>query len=732
MPGDVEYLPPPVIDFDPDSVPRELREKNRWVVWRYVNDGESVKKPPFQVDGSKAKVNDSSTWNTFESCSAALKSGLYAGVGIIMDDTDDIVGWDLDKCLNPDNLEVEPWARTIIERLNSYTEITPSGKGFRIFVRGKLPPGRRKGRDNKRIECYDDVRFLTITGNRWPNTPAVVGAHDATLWQSLFGDDTPEVERAKKKDKKFKQLWSGDWKSAGYPSQSEADLALCRMLVHRFDGDLARVDEEFRRSGLFRPKWDVDHHGGRGTYGAWTVQQASSGYKPRRNFTDTGNARRFVDLHRDAARYSTKLGWLVWDGSRFAQDELQTAYLLAGEVASKIAEEADEIKDDPELSETIKKWSLKCESVSSIRNTLALAGAQPEISIAVQDLDANPHLVNLQNGTLDTLSGDLREHKREDLLTKVIPLEFSPEATCPDWEKFLLEIMDGDASMVEYLQRVVGYTLTGVVDEQKFFLLYGSGRNGKSTFYKTLIKMMGSDYAKTFSKELVLKSKHDVFAQYERLFAGLFGTRMAIVPEWGVNESLNDDVVKRITGDDNMRGRLLYQESFEFESTSKLFIIGNHKPTIRGTDLGMWRRVQMVPFTVTISEERQDKRLKYKLLEQLPGILRWSLHGLARWRAIGLAPPPKVLEATNDYRGEQDVFGGFLDEHCGVGGEVYQSDLYSRYASVMEASREYVVKSREFIQRMRDLGYKDAHGTGNRKKWLEIHLIESQRSLEDM
>lgn len=699
-------------------------------MWRYENS----KKKPLQVDNTSAKVNDPQTWNTFENCLTALNEGrVFSGIGFVLDETDDIIGWDLDHCLDVKNLTVLPWAQRIIDALGGYTEITPSGSGFRVFVRGSIDTvgSGGKGKSNKNIECYHDRRFLTITGNRWPGTSESLGIQDDALWRSIFTEESKEVKKAKK-DAKFKRLWDGDWKTDRYASQSEADLALCRMLVHRLSGDVARVDGEFRKSGLYRPKWDVDHHGGKGTYGQWTLAQAILGYKENVHLTDSGNARRFVSLHRENARFS-KMGWLIWDDSRFAVDELQRVFLLAGEVSKQIETEAEGVKDDDEMRDTLVSWSRKCESVSTIRNLIALAGAQPEIAVRVEDLDSKPHLVNLMNGTLDTMTGNLRDHDRKDLLTKVVPLRYDPSAVAPAWEQFLVDVMDGDIEMVSYLQRMVGYSLTGVVDEQVFFLLYGIGRNGKSTFYKTILKMMG-EYAKTFSKEIILKSKHDAFIQYERLFADLFGARLAVVPEWGVNESLNEDVIKRVTGDDNMRGRRLYQESVEFESTAKLWIIGNHKPSIRGTDLGMWRRVQMIPFSVIIPETKQDKKLKYKLLEELPGILKWAITGLGEWRRIGLCPPARVLAATEEYRANQDVFGQFLDEQCALesNAQVYHHELYARYVEMMEQNREFVVKSREFIERMRDHGFSDAPGTGNKKKWLGLFLKNTQQRMEDM
>ena len=276
MAGDIVSMRTGILDLEPETIPSEFKSKPRWFLWRYFNRAGKLTKPPYQPNGQSGKVNDPSTYSSFDEVYARLiKDNEFSGVGFVLTDDDNIIGWDLDHCLNPKTGEIDEWAKEIVEGLNSYTEITPSGEGLRVFVKGKLPEGRRK---IGKVECYDTLRYLTITGNLYPGSVTVIAENNLEIWEAVFNKKLKKQNKEKvSKEKKKTQLdllHEGNWKEAGYPSQSEADAAYCRFLAEETSGNTQRIDELFRESKLFRPKWDVVHSGDGKTYGQLTIALA--------------------------------------------------------------------------------------------------------------------------------------------------------------------------------------------------------------------------------------------------------------------------------------------------------------------------------------------------------------------------------------------------------------------------------------------------------------------------
>ncbi|HYU47276.1 MAG TPA: phage/plasmid primase, P4 family, partial [Terriglobales bacterium] len=258
---------------------------------------------------------------------------------------------------------------------------------------------------------------------------------------------------------------------------------------------------------------------------------------------------------------------------------------------------------------------------------------------------------------LNLKTGTLQPHCREDLLTKCLPIAYDPNAECPTWLDFLKTIMANNAALITFLQRAIGYSLTGDTSEQCLFIAHGSGSNGKSTFLEVLQALLG-DYAEsTPSASLLAKDRHDGIPND---IARLRGARLVTAVEIGEGKRLNEELVKRLTGQDTMTARFLFAEFFDFHAEFKLWIACNHLPTIRGTDHAIWRRIRLIPFTVTIPDEQQDKKLPGKLQAELPGILRWAIQGCLAWQEQELSTPSEVIAATKDYRALMDVIGGVL------------------------------------------------------------------------
>ncbi len=452
------------------------------------------------------------------------------------------------------------------------------------------------------------------------------------------------------------------------------------------------------------------------------------------NMTDLGNARRVVHRHGKDLRYCHAWKtWLVWDGRRWRQDDAALATQRAkdtqGATLKEVLREMAELADDDSHEgkaakgrcKKLVEHCLKWEGAERIRACLELARSEPHIPIVPGDLDKDGVLLNVHNGTLDLRTGRLREHRRQDLHTKLAPVVFDANAPCPLWLHFLDRVMRGNQALVGYLQRVVGYCLTGNVGEQCLWFLYGMGANGKSTFLSTILAMLG-DYAIQAIPELLVQRHHE---QHPTERADLFGRRFVATVETDEGKRLAESLLKQVTGGDKIRARHLHKDFFEFDPTHKIVLAANHKPAVRGTDHAVWRRIKLVPFTVTIPEEERDKELPRKLRAELPGIMAWAVRGCLEWQRSGLGEPEEVRSATNEYRVEQDSVASFLNECCVVNGEVRAKaaallDSYQRFSGDRDMTATM------FGRKLRERGFRDDRGTGGCRFWRGIGLLQSE------
>jgi putative DNA primase/helicase len=310
-------------------------------------------------------------------------------------------------------------------------------------------------------------------------------------------------------------------------------------------------------------------------------------------------------------------------------------------------------------------------------------------------------------------------------MTKFVPIEYDEDAACPTWLTFLGRVMRDNATLIAYLQMAVGYALTGSTGEQCFFLLHGIGANGKTTFVET-IQALAGDYGTSTDFRTFIESKNDRGPRDD--VAELFGARLVTAVEVGEGKRFNESLVKSLTGSDTVRARFLYESAFQFKPQFKLFLAANHKPVIRGTDEGIWRRVRLIPFTVQIPKSEQDKELLAKLREELPGILAWAVQGCQLWLEHGLGLPDEVRAAGDDYRAESDTLGAFIDEYCELGDEYAtpSKDLYDAYAQWAKEGGEFQLSQTAFGRRLEERGItSDKRGTGAlRKVWrIGIRLV---------
>jgi putative DNA primase/helicase len=455
------------------------------------------------------------------------------------------------------------------------------------------------------------------------------------------------------------------------------------------------------------------------------------------HLTDLGNARRLVARHGGDLRHvHLWKTWLEYDGVRWrpddsgevmrrAKDTVDALYQDAAAAIKRIGKEMEQAADEGiknalavklTWAEKLQRWALKSEQARLLEAMLSLA--RSDLPVSHDKLDADPFLFNVQNGTIDLRAGRLREHQREDFITKLAPVEYHPDATCPIWDRALLRWMGGNGDLVTYLQRVVGYGLTGDVGEQCLWFFHGTGANGKSTFLGTALAMLG-DYAMQAVSDLLLVKNHEAHPT-ER--ADLFGKRFVATIETEEGKRMAEALMKQMTGGDKVRARRMRQDFFEFTPSHKIILAANHRPAVRGTDHAVWRRIKMVPFTVTIPEEEKDKALPEKLKAELPGILAWAVRGCLDWQRYGLGEPDEVRQATATYQAEQDTVQGFLAECCFV-----HAEARVKSAALLEAYHEWsgdrVMTAPAFRERLKDKGFSaPQRGHGGAYFWHGIGL----------
>ncbi len=432
------------------------------------------------------------------------------------------------------------------------------------------------------------------------------------------------------------------------------------------------------------------------------ISTESNSEKPVFRLSDVGNAQRLVFAYGDIMRHVPSRGkWYIWNGSRWVIDDTGEVQRLAKKVAVSLYDEAYQEPDEHKRKQ-ISQHACRTETYSKQMAMVALAQTEEAIPLHMFDFDTHRMLLNCQNGTLDLSRGVLQPHRREDYLTKIIPVAYEPQATCPRWLAFLDSIFAADEDLISFVQRAVGSALTGEMRDQCFFVMYGQGANGKSTFIET-IRAMLTDYAlETPPETLMVKRNEGISNDVARLH----GARFVSSRESDEGERLSEGKVKQITGGDAMTARYLHQEFFEFHPQFKLFLATNHRPTIRGTDNGIWRRIRLIPFEVSIPEEKRDTQLLKKLLEELPGILTWAVKGCMQWQAYGLGQAEVVKAATAAYRIEMDTLGAFLEGRCYLGEKAREraSVLYAAYIKWCQDNGERIETQQCFGSRLTERG----------------------------
>jgi len=441
--------------------------------------------------------------------------------------------------------------------------------------------------------------------------------------------------------------------------------------------------------------------------------------------TDLGNARRFAIRHGNRARYCENwTRWLLWDGTRWAPDGTLGVVELAKHIPRMLYAEAASIQDDDIRKERI-RFALRSESATRIRAMLDLARSERAIATTPDVWDQDAWLLNVQNGTIDLRTGALQAHNPGDNITKLAPADYHPDAKCPQFQAFLQDVMNGDDEMIAFLQRAIGYSLSGDTSERVLFICHGTGNNGKTTLLEAIRDTLG-DYALRTPTSTLLTTRNDTVPND---VARLKGARFVSACESEEGRRLAESVVKDITGQDTISARFMRAEWFDFKPECKLWLATNDKPRIRGTDNAIWNRIRLVPFNVTIPDDEINPHLGDELQTERAGILAWAVRGCLEWQEHRLDAPSAVTDATKEYRAEMDVLADFLDDYCIEAPDAFATSkaLHTAFLSWCEKNGERGMSKTMMGKRLATRGYQQDRDTTGARGWRGVGLLSTER-----
>jgi putative DNA primase/helicase len=804
---------PVALPISPDRIPSDLKTASQFVGWRYEWRVDQWTKPPICIQtGEHASSTDLGTCTTYELAVLAYRNNTHelAGIGYVLVEDNHIVGFDFDHCRNPDTGEIDPWALELIRRLDSYTEVSPSGCGIRVWTYGTFVD-EKQGRKSGDVEMYRGQRYLTLTGCHLEGTPTTIERRQEAIdaiYDQFFRrverppgkphtnghtpslDDTALLEKAlnARNGGKLARLLAGDIR--GYPSASEADLALCSMLAF-WTQDAEQIDRLVCGSELFRDKWErADYRNAtiaqaisqvrerwRGPAGTSTNSHAggndnhSEGTRPSSDnegnihLTDVGNGLRLVKQFGHDLRYViTWEKWLTWRDYRWqldtgklvewhakqvigglyrwAEQKLQSVSETLGQTDSLVSDERAARTKEFQVATDVLKWAHASENGSHIDTMVKRARVNPIVQVRHDALDADPWLFQVINGTIDLRTGQLLTPHRARLITKCAGVAFDPGAECPTW--------------LASLRRWQGYPTEDEVDDAlerdrrirqaDAMMLYLQRLVGISLTGMVTVQILpflyglGRNGKSTFLNTiLALMGEYGMQAPPNFLLirdrephpteqADLFGKRFVSTIEVEKGKYLAESLMKTLTGGEHIRARRMREDFWEFAPTWKIWLAANDKPRIRGRELATWRRIKLIPFNVQIPEEEINPELPEKLKAELPGILNWAIEGCLDWQRLGKLPEPQIVtDATIAYREESDLLTQFVTDCC-------QTGSFAKVQSkpLHQAYEHYTgqsITAVEFSELMKSAGYAKKL-IGGKTYWLGLGLITFDNSAQ--
>lgn len=641
-----------------EKLPEELKRSGLFCRWKLeLSSKGKPTKMPYAMSGAKARSTVKADFANFRLVVANLDGFDGIGLGIF----DGFNAIDIDDCVADGKMS--EMAQAVVDTMNSYTEVSPSGTGIRIIFKAKDLTFDRKryyiNNQKAHLEVYiagATNKYVTLTGNALNDLGVEERSEEIkqVLEQFMVRPEVKEEQAkvkatgsyltdesvvakamASKQGAKFSALWNGEVPDGKSPS--EADIALANMLAFWCGGDIEQMDRLFRASGLMRNKWDENR--GDKTYGRLTLEKAVAQTNdfytplphsspaddfdvvmekleqlrpeanPRYVWDDLGSGRLFADIYCSIARYvPERKCWYTYDGKRWVQDVGSMLTIeLCKDLADRLWIYACGIKDERlrgSYKEFVGKWQKR------YRRNIILQDAQSVYPIAMRMFDTDLYLLNCENGTVDLRTMEFREHDANDLITKITPAEYKPSATCERFDIFIEEIMSGDTDKARFLQKILGYAVSGETRYECMYILYGATtRNGKGSLMESVLKVMG-DYGRAVRPETIaLKSNANSQGPSEDI-ARLMGIRFVNISEPDKSLVLNAAQVKSLTGNDALNARFLHENSFDFRPQCKIFVSTNHLPRITDNTLFSSGRMVVVPFDRHFDESEQDKTLK--------------------------------------------------------------------------------------------------------------------------
>jgi len=698
------------------NLPQELTSRSQWLTWFLTKDGTKV---------PNGKSNDSTTWTTFEAIQG------HERIAYVIDTDDPFTGIDLDNCIDESG-QYREWALPILEKFKgvSYCEVSPSGTGVKLLTTGtKLPNSKCShvfvesvdGDKPQQVECYDNRRFWTVTGrclgDGWQHIGFGQSAID-WLCETYLIRSAPQQATASPQTHYHSDVESQASKYlAAIPGAVEGNrghdqlFKAANALVKGFDlpTSVAYRMLESEYNGRCSPPWterelrhkvdDADKSPDLKERG-WLVKSRSDNTKKEKpskparekllysldcmsGQTDIANSRRFVDKFAGQLLFIPPWGkWLSWDGKRWHDDNGTGAAQRAKKYADslwfdlgKMAPQLDK-EDLAKMASFIRATSQSAKLSAFMR----LAESDERVVCPVELLNSDPLLLNVKNGTVDLRTGTLRPHNPEDRLTQLASIVFDANATCPKWLETLNLVFDGDQQLIDYVQTILGYSISGDVGEAVLPICFGSGNNGKSTIWNTVVELLG-DYAMLANESLLLGDGEG----HPTDKAMLYQLRFVPISEPERGSKLRESRVKELTGDSTITARRMREDFWSFKRSHTFWLSTNHLPRVSGTDGGIWRRIKLIPFTVDISQRVQQVIPDFSswlVKNEGAGILNWLLAGWQRYQADRRFNEPEAVRmATSNYRSDSDALGEWIAENCLVeaGAVATANELFERY-----------------------------------------------------
>lgn len=749
--------------MDYSGVPEELKKLPNWGLFRKEWDarkGKYNKYPINAKNGKMAKSNDQTTWTTFKNAKSKINDYGAAGLAFFIQPPYMLI--DLDHCFEDIQRakggDHDNEVADFIDHTHSYTELSVSGEGIHIIAKGNFPgPKRRHGN----VEMYPEERFVALTGNVFGkvvdkiNTVSddnlkhlyhtyidhqgkVIPMSDLSVQSAepsnLTAEEVIEKALASAQGPKFKRFLDGDWQEMGYTSQSEADQGFTNMLAFWCAKDKGLMDEVFRQSGMYRPKWDAKR--GKGTYADLTLNEAinrtQNVYQPQNSFhitikdqsstikkldpmlkdlsyTDTGLRNRFLQKHLHDVKYSAERErFLYFDGHKWTYDQTDQVQKMLDPVIEDIGKEPIEgtEKEQAKLKTAQKKF------IRHSKQHAGKAAALSEIASYVKTtddtFDSQTGIINTPDGIVNLASGNVRPTTYQDLVTKMTNAGTGKYAT-PIFDKFMKQIFPDHPELISFVMRLMGYSMLGTIAEQIVVMLFGqggqsNGANGKSVLVE-LYRQIMNDYAVTIDPDVVTYQKTKIRdSNQDSQLANTKGSRVIVTSELERRAKLSESMIKRLTGGETITARRLYERPIEFKPTGTLWMTTNYMPTISGTDKGIWRRIITIPMTAQIT--KKDPHLLDKLMTERDGILHKIIESALEYQKHGLQIPEICKQAKGEYKDEMDTVGQFISEMLIVTNNMQDRitneqfyGLYDKWNQTYQIALSHQGLSREMTQR---------------------------------